>query len=202
MFIQLGSAGLALSALGGYAAEFADQKKRVGLIGCGWYGKSDLLRLIQVAPVEVVSLCDVDRQMLAGAADIVASRQASRKKPRTYHDYREMLREKDLDIVIVGTAQSVEVPAVAEERDGKTNEVLMMAWMNIDSLRDTLKNGKASYWSRSRKTYWVKGETSGHFQHVKEIFYDCDCDVLLMKVDQVGAACHTNERSCFYRKIK
>ena len=102
-FIQLGAAGLALSALGGYAAEFADQKKRVGLIGCGWYGKSDLLRLIQVAPVEVVSLCDVDRQMLAGAADIVASRQASRKKPRTYHDYREMLREKDLDIVIVGT---------------------------------------------------------------------------------------------------
>ena len=102
-FIQLGAAGLALSALGGYAAEFADQKKRVGLIGCGWYGKSDLLRLIQVAPVEVVSLCDVDKQMLAGAADIVASRQASRKKPRTYHDYREMLREKDLDIVIVGT---------------------------------------------------------------------------------------------------
>ena len=90
-FIQVGAAGLALSALGSYAAEFADQKKRVGLIGCGWYGKCDLLRLIQVAPVEVVSLCDVDRQMLAGAADIVASRQASKKKPRTYHDYREML---------------------------------------------------------------------------------------------------------------
>ena len=92
------------------------------------------------------------------------------------------------------------IPAIAQ--DVKSNEVLMMAWMNIDSLRDTLKTGKASYWSRSRKTYWVKGETSGHFQYVKEIYYDCDCDVLLMKVDQVGEACHTNKRSCFYRKIK
>ena len=81
------------------------------------------------------------------------------------------------------------IPAIAQ--DYKTNEVLMMAWMNIDSLRDTLKSGKASYWSRSRKAYWVKGETSGHFQYVKEIYYDCDCDVLLMKVDQIGAACHT-----------
>src|ERR1035441_4862398 len=100
-FIQVGAAGLALSALGNYAAEFADQKKRVGLIGCGWYGKVDLLRLIQVAPVEVVSLCDVDKQMLAGAAEIIAARQASKKTPRTYHDYREMLKEKDLDIVLI-----------------------------------------------------------------------------------------------------
>ncbi len=102
-FIQVGAAGLALSAFGNFAAEFADQKKRVGLIGCGWYGKSDLLRMIQVAPIEVVSLCDVDKHMLAGAAEIVASRQASKKTPRTYHDYREMLAEKDLDIVLVDT---------------------------------------------------------------------------------------------------
>lgn len=104
-FLQVGAAGLALSALSqySYAAEFADQKKRVGLIGCGWYGKIDLLRLIQVAPVEVVSLCDVDKRMLAEAADIVASRQVSKKKPRTYADYRELLKEKDLDIVLVGT---------------------------------------------------------------------------------------------------
>ncbi|MDE2027764.1 MAG: phosphoribosyl-AMP cyclohydrolase [Candidatus Omnitrophica bacterium] len=92
------------------------------------------------------------------------------------------------------------IPAIAQ--DCKNGEVLMMAWMNIDSLRDTLKSGKASYWSRSRKSYWVKGETSGHFQYVKEIYYDCDCDVLLMKVDQVGSACHTMKRSCFYRKIE
>jgi predicted dehydrogenase len=83
---------------------FADTKpKRVGMIGSGWYGKSDILRLIQVAPVEVVSLCDVDKRMVAEAADIVASRQASKKKPRTYSDYREMLKEKDLDIVLIAT---------------------------------------------------------------------------------------------------
>ena len=92
-----------MSAFGNYAAEFADQKKRVGLIGCGWYGKVDLLRLIQVAPVEVVSLCDVDKQLLAGAVEIVSTRQASKKKPRTYSDYREMLKEKDLDLVLIGT---------------------------------------------------------------------------------------------------
>ena len=91
------------------------------------------------------------------------------------------------------------IPAIAQ--DYKNGDVLMMAWMNIDSLRDTLKTDKASYWSRSRKSYWVKGETSGHVQHVKEIFYDCDGDCLLMKVDQIGSACHTMERSCFYRKI-
>src|SRR5215475_534477 len=102
-FIQLGATGLALSALGNYAAEFADQKKRVGLLGTGWYGKCDLLRLIQVAPVEVVSLCDVDKRMLSQAAEIVAGRQASKKTPRTYADYREMLKEKDLDVVLIAT---------------------------------------------------------------------------------------------------
>ena len=103
-FLQASStAALALTAFPGYAAEFADQKKRVGLIGTGWYGKSDLLRLIQVAPVEVVSLCDVDRKMLADAADLVATRQLSKKKPRTYSDYRELLKEKDLDLVLIAT---------------------------------------------------------------------------------------------------
>jgi len=77
--------------------------RRVGLIGCGWYGKCDLLRLIQVAPVEVVSLCDVDQVMLKKAAELVASRQQSRKTPRTYSDYREMLREKDLELVLIDT---------------------------------------------------------------------------------------------------
>ncbi len=106
-FLHTGSAaGLALSAttFAGYAEGQADAKpKRVGLIGTGWYGKVDLLRLIQVSPVEVVSLCDVDRKMLDEAAEIVASRQRSGKKPRTYTDYREMLKEKDLDIVLIAT---------------------------------------------------------------------------------------------------
>src|SRR5260370_33658467 len=102
-FLQASAAGLALSGLAGYAAEFTDPKKRVGLIGCGWYGKCDLFRLIQVAPVEVVSLCDVDKRMLAEAAEMVAARQASKKKPRTYGDYRQLLKEKDLDIVLIAT---------------------------------------------------------------------------------------------------
>lgn len=92
------------------------------------------------------------------------------------------------------------IPAIAQ--DCQNNEILMMAYMNIDSLKATIEKGKACYWSRSRKQYWVKGETSGHFQHVKEIYYDCDCDTLLLKVDQVGAACHTMKRTCFYRKIE
>ncbi len=98
-FLYTSAAGLALSAAG-----YADDKpRRVGIIGPGWYGKADLFRLIQVAPVEVVSLCDVDKQMLARAADLTATRQASGKRPRTYADYREMLKEKDLDIVLVAT---------------------------------------------------------------------------------------------------
>jgi len=99
----LGCAALVLTKLPAFAAELTDQKKRVGLIGSGWYGKVDLLRLIQVAPVEVVSLCDVDKHMLAEAAEIVAGRQLSKKKPRTYSDYREMLKEKDLDVVLIAT---------------------------------------------------------------------------------------------------
>jgi len=102
-FLKLTAASLALSGLGAYAVDFADQKKRVGLIGAGWYGKCDLLRLIQVAPVEVVSICDVDKRMLSEAADLISTRQANRKKPRTYADYREMLKEKDLDLVLIGT---------------------------------------------------------------------------------------------------
>jgi predicted dehydrogenase len=100
-FLQVTATGLALSSVGSFAADVGE-KKRVGLIGCGWYGKCDLFRLIQVAPVDVVALCDVDQHMLANAADMVAQRQASKKRPRTYGDYRELLKEK-LDIVLVGT---------------------------------------------------------------------------------------------------
>ena len=92
------------------------------------------------------------------------------------------------------------IPAVIQ--DYKTKEVLMVAYMNSGSLKRTLKLGKACFWSRSRKEYWVKGMTSGHFQHVKSIAFDCDMDALLIKVRQVGVACHTGNRSCFYRRIK
>lgn len=103
-FLQTASASLAVSALGADALDLVGGKpRRVGLIGTGWYGKSDLFRLIQVAPVEVISLCDADRDMVAGAAGMVAQRQKSGKTPRTYTDYREMLKEKDLDIVLIGS---------------------------------------------------------------------------------------------------
>ncbi len=103
-FLQTASASLALSALGARGVELVNQKpRRVGLIGAGWYGKSDLWRLVQVAPVEIVSICDPDRNMLAGAVEIAAQRQKSKRAPRTYSDYRRMLAEKDLDIVLIGS---------------------------------------------------------------------------------------------------
>ena len=102
-FLATGSIALALPALGRLAPAFADTRLRVGLVGTGWYGKSALFRLLQVAPVEVVSLCDVDAVMLQAAADAVAVRQASRKRPRTWSDYRKMLAERDLDVLIVST---------------------------------------------------------------------------------------------------
>src|SRR6516164_7029893 len=102
-FLSAGAAGVGLSARV-LAEQVADQKpKRVGIIGPGWYGKCDLFRLIQVSPVEVVSMCDVDKQMLSQAAEMVASRQVSKKTPRLFGDYREMLKEKDLDICLVAT---------------------------------------------------------------------------------------------------
>ncbi len=102
-FIKQSAALLAVSGLPTYVGQLGDMKKRVGLIGSGWYGKSDLLRMVQVAPIEVVSLCDVDKQMVSDAADLVATRQLSKKRPRVYSDYRAMLKERDLDIVLVGT---------------------------------------------------------------------------------------------------
>jgi predicted dehydrogenase len=102
-FLRTAGAAATLAAVPRYAAARAAGPKRVGLIGTGWYGKTDLFRLLQVAPVEVVSLCDADSRMLADAAAQVASRQASKKTPRTFSDYRKMLAEKDLDIVLIAT---------------------------------------------------------------------------------------------------
>jgi len=92
------------------------------------------------------------------------------------------------------------MPAIIQ--DYKTCDVLMLAYMNKESLRRTLRLKKTCFWSRSRREYWVKGMTSGNFQFVKALYYDCDMDALLIKVRQVGAACHTGNRSCFYRKIR
>jgi len=106
-FLRTAAAATALAALPAFGADALDlvnrRPRRVGLIGAGWYGKSDLWRLVQVAPIEIVSICDPDRNMLAGAAELAAVRQKSHRTPRTYRDYREMLREKDLEIVLVGS---------------------------------------------------------------------------------------------------
>ncbi|WP_424931786.1 phosphoribosyl-AMP cyclohydrolase [Amaricoccus macauensis] len=91
------------------------------------------------------------------------------------------------------------IPAIAQDRSG---EILMLAWMNAESLRVTLETGHVTYWSRSRGELWAKGATSGHLQHLVELRVDCDRDCLLLIVDQTGPACHTNRRSCFYTAVR
>lgn len=93
------------------------------------------------------------------------------------------------------------IPAIAQ--DAKSHEILMLAYMNRESLEKTLETGQAWYYSRSRQKLWHKGETSGNVQKIKEILYDCDGDALLLKIEQIGGiACHTGNRSCFFRKLK
>ncbi|MBL3704122.1 phosphoribosyl-AMP cyclohydrolase [Sulfitobacter sp. BDSS02] len=91
------------------------------------------------------------------------------------------------------------IPAIAQDPDG---EILMMAWMNAESVAATLETGRVTYWSRSRQSFWIKGETSGHTQALIEMRVDCDRDCLLLIVRQTGPACHTNRRSCFYTAIR
>lgn len=91
------------------------------------------------------------------------------------------------------------IPAIAQ--DHATGEVLMLAWMNAESLAHTLATGRVTYWSRSRKALWTKGESSGHVQRLMELRLDCDRDCLLLQVAQTGPACHTNRRSCFYTLV-
>ncbi len=91
------------------------------------------------------------------------------------------------------------IPAVVQQHD--TGEVLMVAYMNAEALAKTIETGRTWFWSRSRQKYWMKGESSGHVQDVREIRYDCDADCLLVLVEQTGAACHTMERTCFYRTL-
>ncbi|MFQ5959457.1 MAG: phosphoribosyl-AMP cyclohydrolase [Alphaproteobacteria bacterium] len=92
------------------------------------------------------------------------------------------------------------VPAVAQQHD--SGEVLMLAWMNRAAVEETLVTGRVCYWSRSRRALWRKGERSGHVQRLVELRIDCDGDTLLLRVDQQGAACHTGQRSCFFRGVR
>ncbi len=92
------------------------------------------------------------------------------------------------------------IPAIAQ--DHQSGEVLMMAWMNAEAVARTLASGKVTYWSRSRQSFWVKGESSGHVQKLVHFRIDCDADAVLVLVEQTGPACHTNRRSCFYTAIR
>lgn len=92
------------------------------------------------------------------------------------------------------------LPAIAQDAD--SGEVLMLAWMNANSVARTLKTGRVTYWSRSRQAFWVKGETSGHHQHLVDLRLDCDRDCILVLVRQEGPACHTGRRSCFYSAVR
>jgi phosphoribosyl-AMP cyclohydrolase len=92
------------------------------------------------------------------------------------------------------------IPAIAQ--DAATGEVLMMAWMNAEAVSRTLRTGRVTYWSRSRQSFWTKGETSGHVQDMVEMRVDCDRDAILLKVRQTGPACHTGARSCFYTSLE
>jgi phosphoribosyl-AMP cyclohydrolase len=107
-------------------------------------------------------------------------------------------RAMDIDIELTFDEKGL-IPAIIQ--DHGNHQVLMMAYMNEESLKKTLETGLTHFWSRSRGVLWKKGETSGHLQRVKEAYYDCDSDTLLFRVEQTGAACHTGNRSCFYRKL-
>lgn len=92
------------------------------------------------------------------------------------------------------------IPAIAQ--DAASGEVLMMAWMNAEAVARTLESGRVTYWSRSRQSFWIKGESSGHVQKLVEMRVDCDRDCLLLLIEQTGPACHTNRQSCFYTAIR
>ena len=113
----------------------------------------------------------------------------------------ELNQSYDLELALENIKYNEDdlVPAIAQQHD--TGEILMMAWMNRESLALTAKEQRAVYWSRSRQAFWRKGESSGQEQHLKEFRLDCDADTILMKVDQTGPACHTGRRNCFYMVV-
>ena len=106
----------------------------------------------------------------------------------------------DFDTSTLNFNEAGLIPAIAQ--DATTGEVLMMAWMNAQAVTQTLETGRVTYWSRSRQSFWIKGDTSGHVQELVELRIDCDRDCLLVKVHQTGAACHTGRRSCFYTLVE
>jgi predicted dehydrogenase len=185
------SAGLALSSAAGYAAQVASGKtRRVGLIGCGWYGKCDLFRLIQVAPVEVVSLCDVDKLMLSRAAEMTATRQASKKQPRTYSDYREMLKEKDLDIVLVETPDHWHaLPMIAAVKSGA--DVWVQKPISVDIVEGQAMVAAARKYNRVVQVHTQRRSTP-HIVEARDNFINTR---KLGKIGLVEICCYSHMRA-------
>ncbi len=191
-FFQSATASLALSTLGPGALDFLHRKEplRVGLIGTGWYGKSDLFRLIQVAPVEVVSLCDVDRNLLSGAAELTSQRQASGNTPRMYADYRTMLAEKDLDIVLIGTPDHWHaLQAIEALKSGA--HVYLQKPISVDVIEGEAVLAAARKYNRVVQV-GTQRKSTPHILHAKKHIVDAG---LLGKVSHVEMCCYYHMRA-------
>ncbi len=132
-------------------------------------------------------------EVQSGSHSDVTFKQLETAKQGDHFDWQRLKSQVKFD-------QNGLIPAIAQQFDSK--EVLMMAWMNAQSLEETLATGRVCYWSRSRQNYWRKGEESGQIQVLKSLAFDCDGDTILLSVDQTGPACHSGRRSCFYAAVK
>src|SRR5690606_33789610 len=191
-FLKGASASLILSSFGAYGFELMNTDKpwRVGLIGTGWYGKSDLFRLIQVANVEVISLCDPDAHMLADAAKLVSQRQKSGKKPRTYSDYRKMLAEKDLDIVLIGTPDHWHaLMAIAAIQSGA--HVYVQKPISVDVIEGEAMVAAARKYNRTVQV-GTQRKSTPHLIEAKKNIVDAG---LLGKVSHVEMCCYYHMRA-------
>ncbi|MGD0411018.1 MAG: Gfo/Idh/MocA family oxidoreductase [Verrucomicrobiota bacterium] len=190
-FLQTASSSLALASLGAEALDLINQKpKRVALIGAGWYGKSDLFRLIQVAPVEVVSLCDPDKHMLAEAATLVSQRQKSKKTPRTYTDYRQLLKEKDFDLVLIDSPDHWHAPQmIAAVQAGA--DVYVQKPVSADVMEGEAMVAAARKYNRVAQVGTQRRSTP-HLMDAKKQVVEAG---LLGKVGQVDMCCSIPMRS-------
>ena len=191
-FLQTASASLALSTLGpsGLDIIYQDQPMRVGVIGTGWYGKNDIFRLIQVAPVEVVSICDVDKNMLAEAATLISQRQKSGKKPRTYTDHRALLAERDLDLVIIGTPDHWHAQQAIDVLDAGAHLYLQKP-ISVDVLEGEAILAKARQSDRTVQIGTQRRSTP-HLMEAKKNIVDAG---LLGKVSHVEMCCYYHMRA-------
>lgn len=198
-FLKGASASLILSSFGAYGFELMNSEKplRVGLIGTGWYGKSDLFRLIQVANVDVISLCDPDAHMLADAANLVSQRQKSGKKPRTYSDYRKMLAEKDLDIVLIGSPDHWHALQALEAMQSGAN-VYVQKPISVDVLEGEAMVAAARKYNRTVQV-GTQRKSTPHLIDAKKNIVDAG---LLGKVSHVEMCCYYHMRADDQRPLE